>query len=247
MFPRGGFVKTIRFRTIRICAASVIAAASIALSAQGGPAAALQGTWVVIGQNGHDLPPALHVGLTISGNKYQGMEGGKLTESGTVTFDDTKKPATLDFAIEQGGDAGKKQLSLVEVSGDTMKVALGDPGTGVRPSSMATNTLTLARIKPLPKDFEGRWEGAVDANGKSLRLAVKLSNGADGLASGTLVSIDQGNSEVPIAAVLVRGQRLTLILPAIGGGIDGTLTNGQINSTFSQSGAALQLILKKSE
>jgi len=131
------FVKTIRFRPIRACVALAISAASVALSAQTGPAAGIQGTWVVIAQDGRDVPPALHVGLVIAANKYKGVEGGKVTESGTVTFDDT------------------------------------------------------------------------------------------------------------IAAVLVRGQRLTLIIPSIGGGIDGTLTDGQIGSTFSQAGATLQLILKK--
>ena len=49
----------------------------------------------------------------------------------------------------------------------------------------------------LGKDFEGTWEGAVEVNGIRLRLNLKLAN-LDGAATGTLISLDQGNAEIPL-------------------------------------------------
>ena len=43
---------------------------------------------------------------------------------------------------------------------------------------------------PITKDLEGSWEGALDIQGKVLRLVLKLANGPEG-ATGTMVSLDQ--------------------------------------------------------
>src|SRR5258706_5987944 len=53
----------------------------------------------------------------------------------------------------------------------------------------------LPKSTPITKDFEGSWEGSLDANGTILRLVVKLSNGPDGVARGTMISLDQGGGE----------------------------------------------------
>jgi hypothetical protein len=44
---------------------------------------------------------------------------------------------------------------------------------------------------------------------------VRLTNRPNGLAAGTLVSVDQGGREAPIGAVVQMGSKLRLILPAI--------------------------------
>ena len=43
------------------------------------------------------------------------------------------------------------------------------------------------------KEFDGAWAGALDVGGQALRIGLKLSHGADGIATATLVSIDQGD------------------------------------------------------
>jgi hypothetical protein len=98
----------------------------------------------------------------------------------------------------------------------------------------------------LPKEFEGRWEGAVNVGGNNLRLAIKLSTGADGKAAGTLVSIDQGGQEFPATTVAVEGRKLTLEVRPVGGSYSGIMAdNGEIVGDWSQGPVKVALVLKK--
>ena len=87
----------------------------------------------------------------------------------------------------------------------------------------------------------------LDASGGPLRLTITLTNGPDGLATGTLTSVDQGNRTGPIFGVLVRGPRLTFILPEVRGGFDGELKDGQLTGTWTQSRGSRPLVFKRSE
>ena len=63
---------------------------------------------------------------------------------------------------------------------------------------------------PLSKVFEGSWEGALEVQGKSLRLVLKLTRAADGTAVGSLVSLDQGNLEIPVTTVTLEPAAMKL-------------------------------------
>ena len=209
--------------------------------------APLQGSWVVISAAGKDFPAGMHVGLTVTGDKYREVHDGRLHGSGTVKVDGSKKPAWLDFVITEGPEAGQTQLCLFEPAGDTMTMALGKTGSGQRPSSLAENAVTIVKLKPLPAALEGTWTGVLDATGGPLRLTITLTNGPDGLATGTLTSVDQGNRSGPIPAVLVRGPRLTLIIPEVRGAFDGELKDGQLAGTWTQPKVSRPLVFKRGE
>ena len=53
----------------------------------------------------------------------------------------------------------------------------------------------------ITKEMEGNWEGALDVNGNTLRLKLNLTNQADGTATGTMISVDQGGGEIPITTI----------------------------------------------
>lgn len=110
-----------------------------------------------------------------------------------------------------------------------------------RPLTSATEKITSTRLKPIGKEFEGAWEGGISA---ALPMVVRLSNGPDGLATGTFVSINQGNVEVPIGAVVQNGARLRLILPTIRGTFDAELKDHQLTGVWSQ-GRPVPLVLKR--
>ena len=95
-------------------------------------AAALQGTWVLTSVNGQPLSDELT--LTITGDKYHQTVGGTVNERGTIKVDASKKPMTIDLAIAEGSDAGKTQLGIIEVTGDTIRGNLDTPGAGQRPA-----------------------------------------------------------------------------------------------------------------
>lgn len=116
---------------------TIVAAVALAasVSAQGSKAtASLQGTWVVASINGQAPPDgASEMSLTFAGDKYHQTLGGEVNERGTFAIDASKKPMTIDLTITDGSDAGKVQLGIVEITGDSMRLALDIPGAKQRP------------------------------------------------------------------------------------------------------------------
>jgi uncharacterized protein (TIGR03067 family) len=96
----------------------------------------LQGIWVIKTFNGQPAGEG-EVSLTITGDKYAQTVNGTVNERGTVTVDPSKKPMTIDLTIEVGGDAGKLQVGLVAVEGDTMTLKLNTPGIATRPKDLS--------------------------------------------------------------------------------------------------------------
>jgi hypothetical protein len=164
-------------------------------------------------------------------------------------------------------------LSSISASGDSVTFALkgipGDPtfkGTISKDSKMLTGDFTQGggtvpfaltrtgdpKIEPLPKstpitkDIEGSWEGALDIEGKVLRLALKLSN-QSGTGTGTMISIDQGAAEIPIAAVIQTGAQLKLLLPVIAGNYEGELKDGQLTGKWTQGPRTLPLVFTRAK
>lgn len=94
----------------------------------------IQGNWVVTLFNG-EAPP-VEIALVVKGNKYDNLVNGESVETGTVKFDASKTPAWFDLVIETGNDAGKLQLGVIQVSGETAILKLTVPGTTTRPASL---------------------------------------------------------------------------------------------------------------
>lgn len=113
----------------------------------------------------------------------------------------------------------------------------GDPKVEVMKDSLA-----------VAKEFLGTWEGALDAGGQTLRLVLKLSNEANG-AKGTLISVDQGGAEIPVASIEQTGMKLSLTVRVVGGEFKGEInTEGtDLTGTWTQGGNDLPLKLKKAK
>ena len=127
-------------RAVSLAAALLVTAGLAAQTTKPpAPAEALkpaQGTWVVKTFNGQPSGEG-EVLLIITGDKYAQSVNGTVNERGTLTIDPVKKPMTIDLNIQEGGDAGKLQLGLVEVVGDTMTLKLNVPGTPTRPKDLS--------------------------------------------------------------------------------------------------------------
>lgn len=137
----------------------------------------------------------------------------------------------------------------------TFKGTLSDDGaslTGDFVHGPTSAAFTLARagegkIPPPPKntaitkDIEGTWAGVLDAGGTMLRLTLRLASAPDGTSSGTLVSVDQGNAEIPIYAITQSGTHLDLIVLAVAGKYSGDLKDGRLVGTWSQGPGQMPL------
>jgi uncharacterized protein (TIGR03067 family) len=102
--------------------------------------APLQGAWVITDINGQ-APPAML--LVFKGDKYEQVVSDSVNERGTVKLDASKKPTAIDLVIQEGSDAGKLQLGIVEVTGDTMKLNLAFPADTTRPKVFEASETTL--------------------------------------------------------------------------------------------------------
>jgi len=107
-------------------------------------AAALQGTWVITSINGQSAPEGSpEMTLTFIGDKYHQTLAGQVNERGTIKVDASKKPMTIDLMITEGQDAGKTQLGVIEVSGDTLRANLDTPAAQQRPTDFTVRDASI--------------------------------------------------------------------------------------------------------
>lgn len=99
----------------------------------------------------------------------------------------------------------------------------------------------------LPKVFEGKWEGTIDAGTQTLRISLLLERASDGKATGTLISVDQGGVKLPVAQIKIAENELTFEVKAVNGSYKGRLNpaKDQISGDWTQFGNTMALILKK--
>lgn len=95
------------------------------------------------------------------------------------------------------------------------------------------------------KEFLGTWEGTLEA-GQPLRLVLKMANDESG-ASAVLISVDQGNAEIPVTSIEQKDAKLTLLVRPVGGEYRGEINKDrtELNGTWTQAGNDLPLKLKK--
>jgi hypothetical protein len=193
---------------------------------------------------------AVQIDLSGDGKKWDGriaipaqnLKGFPLenvsVEGDSVTFAMPRVPGAPQFKGTLSKDGTALSGDFTQ-GGNTLPFALKRTGD--------------AQIEPIPKstpltaDAQGTWEGTLDINGKLLRLILKLSNGPDGTGSGTLVSVDQGNAEVPILAIVQTAAHLKLVVQAIGGTYEGDLKDGQLTGTWAQGPGTWPLVFKRSK
>jgi len=84
------------------------------------------------------------------------MNAAGKTEKEALEIDSTKSPKHIDLVPLDGPDKGKRQMGLYELSGDVLKVALGEPGQA-RPPAL--------RTKPGDKFFVVNFRRATSGSG----------------------------------------------------------------------------------
>jgi hypothetical protein len=170
----------------------------------------------------------------------QGLKGFPLADivvtAAGVTFAMPKIPGAPSFKGALSKD-GKSLTGDFSQGGGTVPFTLTRTGD--------------ARFEPIPKstpitsDLQGNWEGALDVKGTILRLVVKLEQRPDGTGGGTLISVDQGGTEIPLTAVIQKGTHVTLLASTIVATFEGELKNGELPGTWTQGPATFPLALKR--
>jgi hypothetical protein len=139
--------------------------------------------------------------------------------SGTLSADGK----TLDGTFTQGGQSLPLKFSR---TGEA-KVDLPKASPAVAPA------------------FVGTFEGTVNF-GAPLRLRLTISNGKNG-SEATIVSLDQGDAQIPVSEITQQGTKLTLIVKAVSGDYSGEMNaqGTEIKGTWTQFGMSTDLVLTK--
>ncbi len=98
---------------------------------------------------------------------------------------------------------------------------------------------------PIDKELEGSWTGAIDVGGKSERLVLKMTNHADGTATGTILDLDGSNVEIPVA-LTQQASSLTIEVATVGATYNAVLNAGhELVGTWTQDAMKLPLTFKQ--
>ena len=114
--------------------------------------------------------------------------------------------------------------------------------------------LTLKRseqaavVPPLAKDFEGSWQGTLEAGGQKLRLVVTVTKSAAGAYAGKFESLDQG-ATIPIDTITVNGDAVRIEIKSAAIVYEGTLNKErtELTGTFTQADQKFPLTFKRGD
>lgn len=132
----------------------------------------------------------------------------------------------------------------------TLLSGTADGGNGpvpflLRRTGEANVKVTLAN-SPLPPEMEGTWQASLATGGQQLHLVLKLARAGDGTATGTLTSVDQGNTELPITTIQIEGKQVKFEIRAVSGVFTGTLEkNGNLKGQLSTGATSVPLTFQR--
>lgn len=99
---------------------------------------------------------------------------------------------------------------------------------------------------PKPSDIDGDWEGALNAGGQTLRIALHITSFEDGM-SAKFDSLDQNLKNIPVTTVQRNGTKLKFELRQFAATFEGTIDKElkTITGEWVQGGGSLPLNLKR--
>jgi uncharacterized protein (TIGR03067 family) len=115
----------------------------------------MQGTWNFVSMKNSDGndPPADVLkkwSVVIKGDSFKVMEKDDILASQKIKLDAGKKPKQIDLTHEEGPDKGKSEPGIYKIDGDTLTLAMNDPGKD-RPAAFETKKDTKISVVVLKK------------------------------------------------------------------------------------------------
>ena len=234
-------------RTLALALVALFAISGAARGQQAPAAPPPSGHWVGSIEAGPGI--AVEVDLGRQGDGWRGTisipsQGTK----GLPLSDLVVKGTSVEFAIK-GAPGDPRFKGALSPDGKTIAGTFTQGGGNVPLNLALKGDAQFEPVRKNPaisKGLVGTWEGTLDVQGKSLRLVLTLANGPDG-ATGTLVSLDQNNFEMPVTTIAEEGARLKLTIAMVSGGFDGEVKGSEIVGTWTQGPGALPLTLKRAK
>lgn len=157
---------------------------------------------------------------------------------------------SVKFRIVAGG-ANAPAFDCNLESASSLHCTLTTPGGSIAATMKRTGEAKVELPKSNPAvsaEFEGDWEGIIDAPSGPLRITIHLKNQADKTVKATLDSLDQNAMGLPLTEVVQKGPAIEFQLRLANGGYKGALNKEatQLAGEWSQGGGSIALTLKKS-
>jgi hypothetical protein len=153
---------------------------------------------------------------------------------------------TVRFVVK-GNDQGSTFAGVIAADGRTMagEVKAGDYAIPFTLTRIGEARIAKAPVSPpVSKELEGIWHGTIAADGKDMRLEVRMTNQPDGTSRGVIASPTGSGIEVPMA-VLQTGNSVLFDIEAVGASFRGELNADatEVKGTWTQNTATLALTL----
>jgi hypothetical protein len=228
-------------------AAAGATSAAVPAAAAAAPASgSISGDWSgSLNTGSATLRLVLHIAVAKDGTLTATLDSPDQSVMGipvtTITLNDSK----LGFIVDtvHGTYAG-----TVKADGS------GIDGTWSQGQPMTLNftrgaAAAAAAPKPAtPSDIDGTWAGALDVNGNTLHILLKITNTVDGLTA-KLQSPDQSPAWLTASAVTRANGTLTASFATLQAQFSGKIAGdlGSLDGTFTQGQASMPLVLKRSQ
>jgi hypothetical protein len=198
---------------------------------------------------GTDYHVILHITAANDGTLGATLDSPELGATGVpmsgVTFKDSKFSMNVD--AYHGVYTGTLGSDGTKITG----VFAGDQDTPIEFARIAPVATPAAAAPGATASIAGDWNGSLNADGKTLRVVLHIAAAKDGTLTGTLDSLDQGLSAIPVASIALKESNLTFSVTALpvpgnyegtvkanGAGIEGTWTQAQPMTLNFTRGAA---------
>lgn len=209
--------------------------------------AQIVGDWQGVANiQGTDYHVIVHITAAGDGTFGATLDSPELGATGIPTSGVTFKDAKLSMNVDayHGVYTGTLSNDGSKITG----VFAGDQETPIEFTRIGAATAPAA-TSAAKASVVGDWSGSISADGKTLRVVLHIAAARDGALTGTLDSLDQGLSAIPVNTVVLKDSKLSLtvdtvhgsyegILKADGSEIDGTWTQGQPLTLNLTRGAA---------
>ena len=197
--------------------------------------------------------PNRELGITVDlGRSPKGVWIGSMSVLGSAAVDVPLDSITVeDTAVRFTASLPEHASFDGHLSADASSLSgTASNAEGEAPFELTRNGEANVKVPPassaLSKEFEGTWEGTLDAGGKVRRVGLKLSPAAEGTATATVISVDKGNLEIPVTTVTLKGKELQLEARAVSGTYRGTLgAGGEIAGEWSEGPNHFPLTFKR--
>ncbi|MGZ5444940.1 MAG: hypothetical protein ACXW5J_25090 [Thermoanaerobaculia bacterium] len=104
---------------------------------------------------------------------------------------------------------------------------------------------TTPKSAPIGEKLEGTWTGTLEVEGKPRQIGLKITNHADGTATGVVISDD--GLEIPITRIAQAETRVTLEVTRIGGSYEGSLdaAGTELSGSWTQGSFVAPLTFRR--